>query len=98
MSDEVDGTPADRISHTFERFYGVDASGDRAHGGSGVGLAIAKSSTEAHGGSIRAESADAGQCATFTVELPLSAINAEVWCTAIARRKVLMYKSAFGCR
>lgn len=71
VSDEGDGIPADHISHVFERFYRVDASRDRAHGGSGVGLAIAKSITEAHGGTIRAESAGVGRGATFTVEFPL---------------------------
>ncbi|WP_248283395.1 HAMP domain-containing sensor histidine kinase [Cryobacterium arcticum] len=71
VSDEGDGIPHDHISHVFERFYRVDASRDRAHGGSGVGLAIAKSITEAHGGSIRAESAGVGRGATFTVEFPL---------------------------
>ncbi|WP_240632213.1 HAMP domain-containing sensor histidine kinase [Cryobacterium sp. LW097] len=71
VSDEGDGIPADHISHVFERFYRVDASRDRAHGGSGVGLAIAKSITEAHGGSIQAESGGVGRGATFTVEFPL---------------------------
>ncbi|MGY4857306.1 HAMP domain-containing sensor histidine kinase [Cryobacterium sp. AP23] len=71
VSDEGDGIPPDHISHVFERFYRVDASRDRAHGGSGVGLAIAKSITEAHGGSIQAESAGVGRGATFTVEFPL---------------------------
>ncbi|WP_308287699.1 HAMP domain-containing sensor histidine kinase [Cryobacterium sp. 1639] len=71
VSDEGDGIPAEHISHVFERFYRVDASRDRAHGGSGVGLAIARSITEAHGGSIRAESAGVGRGATFTVEFSL---------------------------
>ncbi|WP_240632202.1 MULTISPECIES: ATP-binding protein [unclassified Cryobacterium] len=75
VSDEGDGIPADHILHVFERFYRVDASRDRAHGGSGVGLAIAKSITEAHGGSVRAESAGVGRGATFTVELPLLSQN-----------------------
>ncbi|WP_241990337.1 MULTISPECIES: HAMP domain-containing sensor histidine kinase [Cryobacterium] len=75
VSDEGDGIPADHILHVFERFYRVDASRDRAHGGSGVGLAIAKSITEAHGGSVRADSAGVGRGATFTVELPLLSQN-----------------------
>ena len=71
VCDRGDGIPPDHISHVFERFYRVDASRDRAHGGSGVGLAIAKSITEAHDGSIRADSAGVGRGATFTIELPL---------------------------
>jgi len=73
IADQGDGIPADHIGHVFERFYRVDASRDRAHGGSGVGLAIAKSITEAHDGTIRVESAGIGQGAIFTIELPLIA-------------------------
>lgn len=74
VSDEGDGIPAQHLAHVFERFYRVDASRDRAHGGSGVGLAIAKSITEAHGGTLRADSAGPGQGAAFTIELPLVAL------------------------
>jgi len=38
----------------------------------GVGLYITKAHVEAHKGTIRAESAGAGQGSTFTIELPLS--------------------------
>lgn len=47
---------------------------DVAHHSSGTGLSLAlsKAIVDAHGGSIRAESAGAGKGATFTVELPLA--------------------------
>lgn len=61
--------PAEHLPHLFERFYRADAARDRAQGGYGLGLAIAKSITETHRGRISVTSApDSGT--TFTVLLP----------------------------
>jgi signal transduction histidine kinase len=35
------GIPAEYLTHIFDRFYRVDKSRSRAHGGSGIGLTIA---------------------------------------------------------
>jgi signal transduction histidine kinase len=51
-----DGIPADDLPHVFERFYRVDKSRDRAHGGAGIGLAIVRQLVEAAGGNVGAES------------------------------------------
>ena len=59
---------ADRL---FERFAREDRSRNSESGGFGLGLAIAKAVTEAHRGTIRAESED-GVSLTLTAELPLS--------------------------
>lgn len=61
--------PAEHLPHLFERFYRADAARDRAQGGYGLGLAIAKSITEAHRGKISVTSS-AASGTTFTVLLP----------------------------
>ena len=58
---------ADRL---FERFTREDRSRNSESGGFGLGLAIAKAVTEAHKGTIRAESEDCTSL-TVTAELPL---------------------------
>jgi two-component system CheB/CheR fusion protein len=59
------------LPHVFRRFSQEDTSVTRAHGGLGLGLAIAHHLVELHGGTIRAESEGLGKGATFTVSLPL---------------------------
>ena len=44
------------LAHVFERFYRVDKSRDRAHGGAGIGLSIVQQLVEAAGGRVGAES------------------------------------------
>ena len=68
ISDQGPGiSPAD-LPHIFDRFYRSDTSRTRETGNAGLGLAIARAITEAHGGTITVESTAQG--ATFNVLLP----------------------------
>ena len=60
--------PPQHLPHIFERFYRPDASRQRSSEGAGLGLAIAKSIFEAHGGRITATSTE--QETTFEVRMP----------------------------
>ncbi len=61
--------PAEKIGHLFERFYRADES--RTGGSSfGLGLFIAQSIAQAHGGSIGVES-NAEEGTTFTARIPV---------------------------
>lgn len=70
VADTGEGIPAEHLAHVFERFYRVDTARDRAHGGSGIGLAIAKAFVESHGGQLSAASAGTGHGSTFRILLP----------------------------
>ncbi|WP_230977327.1 HAMP domain-containing sensor histidine kinase [Georgenia yuyongxinii] len=72
VADTGEGIAPEHVPHVFERFYRADTARDRAHGGSGVGLAIVRSITHAHGGTATASSAGLGEGAMFTVDLPVT--------------------------
>lgn len=67
VRDEGKGLPLDALYHVFEKFYRVP--GTKA-GGTGLGLFIAKSLVEAHGGVIEAQNASTGG-AEFIIHLPI---------------------------
>ena len=64
------GIPAGSLGKIFDRFYRVDEARTRAHGGSGLGLALARWIAEAHHGSIDVRSTP-GKGSCFTVHIPL---------------------------
>jgi len=77
VSDNGLGIPASFLPLVFDRFSQRDGSSTRAHGGLGLGLAICKQLVELHAGTIRVSSPGEGHGSTFTVQLPISLIQAE---------------------
>ena len=71
VGDDGEGIAAGRLPHVFERFYRADTARERDRGGAGIGLAIAKALTEAHGGHISVASRGPGTGTTFTVAVPV---------------------------
>ncbi|MGG7606116.1 ATP-binding protein [Massilia sp. BKSP1R2A-1] len=58
------------VERVFELFTQAERTPDRSQGGLGLGLALARSLVELHGGSVSAASPGPGQGSTFTVRLP----------------------------
>jgi PAS domain S-box-containing protein len=65
------GVPSDQQAMVFERFYRATNAGSRPRNGLGLGLFIARSVVERHGGRIWVESQQ-GQGSTFYFALPLA--------------------------
>jgi heavy metal sensor kinase len=63
------GIDAVHLPNIFDRFYRADSSRNRATGGAGLGLSIAKEIVIAHGGTIGVESTPQ-RGSTFTVSIP----------------------------
>jgi PAS domain S-box-containing protein len=70
VADTGIGIPREALALVFHRFWQLDSSQSRAHGGLGLGLALARHFVELHGGQISATSPGVGQGATFEVLLP----------------------------
>jgi signal transduction histidine kinase len=56
ISDNGPGIPAEHLPRLFDRFYRADSARVQTNGHSGLGLAIAKSVVESHGGTIEVRS------------------------------------------
>lgn len=69
------GISKDDISHIFERFYRVRQERSVNQEGTGLGLTIARSIVEQHGGKIWVTS-EPDQGSTFTFSLPLEPVRA----------------------
>jgi signal transduction histidine kinase/HAMP domain-containing protein len=70
VEDDGIGIPEGELPHVFERFRQVDGSATRGHAGMGIGLALARSLVELHGGTIWASSVlDQGSRFTFAIPI-----------------------------
>jgi two-component system sensor histidine kinase BaeS len=70
FSDSAPGVPEQELTKLFERFYRVESSRNRNHGGAGLGLAICSNIIAAHNGLIKAHPSALGGLAIH-IELPV---------------------------
>jgi DNA-binding response OmpR family regulator/signal transduction histidine kinase len=92
ITDNGIGIAAENLERIFDRFYRVQdeqpvgqlSLAPSSTGGSGLGLAAARATIEAHGGKIWADSLGLGQGATFSFTLPFVLPNMAVADTASA--------------
>lgn len=56
VADTGPGVPPEKAERLFQPFYQLDGSPTRAHGGTGVGLAIVRGIAQGHGGDVRVDS------------------------------------------
>lgn len=75
VSDTGEGISPEFLPYMFDRFRQAESTSKRQHTGLGLGLAIVRHLVEAHGGTIQASSKGIGQGATFSVTLPLLAVD-----------------------
>ncbi|MEI2691181.1 MAG: ATP-binding protein [Anaerolineae bacterium] len=76
VADQGVGVSTEQMARLFERFYQVDGTSTRRHGGMGIGLALCRAIVQAHSGRVWVESAGPGQGATFFIALPVAAPQA----------------------
>lgn len=65
------GIAPDMLPHIFDLFVQADSTSTRAQGGLGVGLTLARTLIELHGGRIEARSPGLGEGSEFTLRFPL---------------------------
>jgi two-component system sensor histidine kinase BaeS len=70
FQDSAPGVPEQELPKLFDRFYRLESSRNRSHGGAGLGLAICRNIVEAHNGTIYALASSWGGL-DIKVELPL---------------------------
>ena len=92
VTDTGIGIHRDFLPYVFNRFSQADSAITRTHGGIGVGLAIAKSLVELHGGTITVNSSGEGQGSTFSIRLPISAVAQRPTPHPASKRSFANYK------
>ena len=70
IKDSGIGIPEDKLPKIFDRFYQVDDSSLRSHGGTGIGLSLVKELTDLMNGTIEAKS-EPGKGSVFRISIPV---------------------------
>ncbi|NOT10708.1 MAG: HAMP domain-containing protein [Methylococcaceae bacterium] len=71
FSDSEPGVPEHELPKLFDRFYRVEGSRSRHHGGAGLGLALCSNIVEAHNATIQAHASPL-KGLTIRIEFPIS--------------------------
>ncbi|HEY7374983.1 MAG TPA: PAS domain S-box protein [Polyangia bacterium] len=98
VRDNGTGIDPTLLPQMFDMFVQGPRGADRSQGGLGLGLSLARSLTELHGGTIAAHSEGPGRGSTFTVRLPATDRPARVtppggltpWAHSKSVRRVLV--------
>jgi signal transduction histidine kinase len=69
VADNGPGIAESELERIFDRFYQIEGSERRRHGGAGIGLALARKLVDLHGGALSVKS-QLGVGSTFSVNLP----------------------------
>ena len=64
------GIAEEHLGRIFKMFGQVESALNRAQGGQGIGLALARGLVELHGGTIHARSEGLGKGSEFEIRLP----------------------------
>jgi signal transduction histidine kinase len=72
------------IPNLFNMFFRSSGPHEQAHGGLGIGLALARRLVELHGGTLCAASAGPQRGSEFTIHLPESPASTDRWTSAVS--------------
>jgi signal transduction histidine kinase len=78
VEDNGVGIPASMLGRVFEMFSQVDRSKEHGQSGLGIGLSLARSIAEMHGGTLEARSSGPGTGSTFVLRIPLPIEEQEI--------------------
>ena len=70
VADDGDGMSEEDLAQAFEMFTQIRGDTPREHGGLGIGLTLAQSIVELHGGRMEARSAGRGRGSRFEIRIP----------------------------
>jgi two-component system CheB/CheR fusion protein len=98
VEDNGTGIPAEDLPRVFDLFIQADRSLDRAQGGLGIGLTLARGVVEMHGGRLEVFSDGPGRGSEFVARFPAPADAPGVACESSAVVKDAWTEASKTCR